>query len=648
MTDTLYIDIETYSSVDLPSCGLYKYVEAPDFEILLFQYAYNDNPVTVLDLATYWDGLPDSVLEDLTDPAVVKVAHNAAFERTCLGKYTGEYMDPAQWRDTMILCAYNGLPMSLDAAGAALGLPEQKLAEGKALISYFCKPCKPTKANGGRTRNMPEDAPEKWERFKAYAERDVVVERDIDHQLSATKITPTEQNVRCLDARIVERGVMIDRELVASAIDVDERSRAAAEEEMRRLTGLPNPNSPSQLKAWLQSAGIAVDALDKKAVTDLLGRVKDKTVRRVLELRQQLGKTSTTKYAAMMDAVCDDGRVRGLLQYYGAARTGRWAGRLVQVQNLPQNHLDDIDAVREIVRARDLDGLELLYDSIPDTLSQLIRTAFVAPEGKTFLVADYHAIEAVCIAYLAREAWRLEVFATHGKIYEASYSQAFGVPFESVKKGSSERQKGKIMELALGYGGGVSALLAFGADRLGLDQAELQTLVDRWRAASPRICAMWRECERAAKAAIRHPGTPQKCGNGCTYLLGRSGLRCILPSRRALTYWGAHLDEEGSIVFMAQNQITHKWERCETWGGKLVENIVQAFARDILAEAMLRLDIAGYPIVFTVHDEIITEMPVGSRWEDQAAIMGQPVDWAPGLDRYLHADGYSTPFYKKD
>ncbi len=643
----LYIDIETFSSVDLPSCGLYKYVEAPDFDILLFQYAYDDNQVTVLDMATYWDALPESVLEDLTDPDVIKIAHNAAFERACLGRYTGEYLDPAQGRDTMVLCAYNGLPMSLDAAGAALGLPEQKLAEGKALISYFCKPCKPTKANGGRTRNMPEDAPEKWERFKAYADRDVVVERDIDRQLSATKITPTEQNVRCLDARIVERGVMIDRELVASAIDVDERSRAAAEEEMRRLTGLPNPNSPSQLKAWLQSAGIAVDALDKKAVTDLLGHVKDKTVRRVLELRQQLGKTSTTKYAAMMDAVCYDGRVRGLLQYYGAARTGRWAGRLVQVQNLPQNHLDDIDAVREIVRARDLDGLELLYDSIPDTLSQLIRTAFVAPEGKTFLVADYHAIEAVCIAYLAREAWRLEVFATHGKIYEASYSQAFGVPFESVKKGSPERQKGKIMELALGYGGGVSALLAFGADKLGLDQAELQTLVDRWRAASPRICAMWRECARAAKAAIRAPGIPQRVSNGCTYVLGRSGLRCILPSRRALTYWGAHLDEEGSIVFMSQNQMTHKWERCETWGGKLVENIVQAFARDILAEAMLRLDIAGYPIVFTVHDEIITEMPVGSRWEDQAEIMGQPVDWAPGLDRYLHADGYETKFYLK-
>lgn len=643
----LFIDIETFSSVDLPSCGLYKYVEAPDFEILLFQYAYDDNPVTVLDMATYWDGLPDSLLEDLTDPNVIKVAHNAAFERTCLGKYTGEYMDPAQWVDTMILAAYNGLPMSLADCGAALDLEEQKLDEGKSLIAYFCKPCRPTKANGGRTRNLPEDAPEKWERFKAYADRDVVVEREILRRLERTVVTPTEQAVRCLDARIVERGVMIDLDFVRAAIDVDTRSRESAEAEMQRRTGLPNPNSPSQLKTWLQSVGIRVESLDKAAVADLLGRVKDANVRRVLELRQQLGKTSTTKYPAMLDAVCLDGRVRGLLQYYGAARTGRWAGRLVQVQNLPQNHLDEIEQVRDLVCQRDLDSLELLFDSIPDTLSQLIRTAFVARPGCTFLVADYHAIEAVCIAYLAREAWRLEVFATHGKIYEASYSQAFGVPFESVKKGSPERQKGKIMELALGYGGGTSALLAFGADKLGLTPDELQVLVDRWRAASPRICSMWRECERAAKAALEAPGRPQRVSNGCTYIGGRSGLRCVLPSRRALTYWGARI-EDGSIVFQAQNQTTKKWEKTETWGGKLVENIVQAFARDILAEAMLRLEAAGFPIVFTVHDEIITEMPVGSRWEDQAEIMGQPVAWAPGLDRYLHADGYETPFYKKD
>ena len=647
----LFLDIETFSSEDLGSTGLYKYAAAQDFEILLIQYAFGSTlkePVRVLDLTTRegYDGYLN-LAKAIEDPTVTKVAHNAAFERTCLGRFMHRYLPPEEWVDTMILASYNGLPASLDQAGAALNLPEQKLQEGKALINYFCKPCKPTKANGGRTRNLPEHAPEKWERFKAYGRRDVEVEREIYKLLIKTPVTPTENAVRCLDARIVERGVMIDRDFVAAAIDVDTKFREQAEAEMKHLTGLPNPNSAAQLKTWLQSCGVPVGSLDKKAVSDLLGKVKDKTVHRVLELRQQLGKTSTTKYQAMERAVCQDDRVRGLLQYYGAARTGRWAGRLVHVQNLPQNHLDNIGDVRELVRARDLDSLEMLYDSVPDVLSQLIRTAFVAKPGCTFLVADYHAIEAVCIAYLAREDWRLDVFATHGKIYEASYSQAFGVPFESVKKGSPERQKGKIMELALGYGGGPSALLAFGADKIGLSQDELQTLVDKWRAASPKICRMWRECERAAKAAITSPGIPKRVSNGCTYIAGSTGLRCILPSKRALTYWGAHL-EDGIIYFMAQNQTTRKWEKTDTWGGKLVENIVQAYARDILAEAMLRLESAGYPIVFTVHDEIITEMPEGSKWEDQAAIMGAGVSWAPGLDQYLHADGYTTKFYMKD
>lgn len=643
----LFLDIETYSSEDIKSAGLYRYAEADDFEVLLIQYAYDDDPVRVLDMVEYWENIPESILDDILDPSVIKVAHNAAFERTCLGKYLGRYLPPEEWVDTMILASYNGLPASLDQAGAALNLPEQKLQEGKALINYFCKPCKPTKANGGRTRNLPEHAPEKWSRFKEYGKRDVEVEREIYKRLIKTPVTTVEERVRCLDARIVERGVMIDRDFVSAAIDVDETYRTQAEAEMKRLTGLPNPNSPAQLKTWLRGAGIYVDSLDKKAVAELIKTTKDKTIHRVLTLRQHLGKTSTTKYQAMERAVCKDDRARGLLQYYGAARTGRWAGRLVQVQNLPQNHLDNIGESRELVRARDLESLEMLYDNVPDTLSQLIRTAFVAKPGCTFLVADYHAIEAVCIAYLAKEAWRLDVFATHGKIYEASYSQAFGVPFESVKKGSPERQKGKIMELALGYGGGPSALLAFGADKLGLSPEELQTLVDKWRAASPRICSLWRECERASKSALETPGSPKRTSCGCTYIAGSTGLRCVLPSRRALTYWGAHL-EDGGITFMAQNQMTRKWEKSETWGGKLVENIVQAYARDILAEAMLRLDAAGFPIVFTVHDEIICEMPDGSRWEDQAEIMGRPVSWAPGLDRYLHADGYATKFYMKD
>lgn len=656
----LFLDIETYSSEDIKSAGLYKYSESDDFEVLLIQYAFDDEPVRVIDLVSMAAYVKKhghaftrefleyhEVADAIRDPEVIKVAHNAAFERTCLSRELGRYLPPEEWVDTMILASYNGLPASLEDVGAALNLPEQKLQEGKALISYFCKPCKPTKSNGGRTRNLPEHAPERWERFKEYGKRDVEVEREIYKRLKRTPITETEERIRCLDARIVERGVMIDRDLVAAAIDVDTTYREQAEAEMKRLTGLPNPNSPAQLKTWLKACGITADSLDKKAVSELLSGSLDKTVRRVLELRQQLGKTSTTKYPAMERAVCKDGRVRGLLQYYGAARTGRWAGRLVQVQNLPQNHLDDIGATRELVRDRDLESLELLYDSVPDTLSQLIRTAFVAKPGHTFLVADYHAIEAVCIAYLANEAWRLDVFGTHGKIYEASYSQAFGVPFESVKKGSPERQKGKIMELALGYGGGPSALKAFGADKLGLTEDEMQVLVDKWRAASPRICQMWRECEKAAKAAIMTPGTPKRTSCGCTYIAGSTGLRCVLPSRRALTYWGAHL-EDGTITFMAQNQMTRKWETSETWGGKLVENIVQAYARDLLAEAMLRLEAAGFPIVFTVHDEIITEMPIGSRWEDQAEIMGQPVSWAPGLDKYLHADGYETPFYMKD
>ena len=658
----LFLDIETYSSEEIKDTGLYKYVMSPDFEVLLIQYAFGDGPVLVLDLLSM--RLSEKVLskeahtelnmiEDaILDHTVIKVAHNAAFERTCLGKHLGRYLQPEEWVDTMILCSYNGLPASLDQAGAALNLPEQKLAEGKTLINYFCKPCKPTKTNGGRTRNLPEHAPEKWERFKTYGKRDVEVERDIYKRLIKTPVTDTEKAVRCLDARIVERGVMIDRDLVAAAIDVDTSFRAQAEEEMRRLTGLPNPNSPEQIKTWLRAAGIYVDSIDKKAVAGLLDNVKDKTITRVLSLRQQLGKTSTTKYQAMERTVCRDDRVRGLLQYYGAARTGRWAGRFVQVQNLPQNHLDDIADARELVRTRDLESLEMLYGNVPDILSQLIRTAFVAEPGCTFLVADYHAIEAVCIAYLAKEKWRLDVFSTHGKIYEASYSQAFGVPFESVKKGSPERQKGKIMELALGYGGGASALLAFGADKLGLSNEELQTLVDKWRSASPNICRMWRECERAAKAALETPGRPQRVKNGCTYIAGSTGLRCVLPSHRALTYWGAHL-EDGKIVFYGmangkEGAQTKKWGKLDTWGGKLVENIVQAYARDILAEAMLRLDAAGYKIVFHVHDEIVTEMPVGSRWEDQAEIMGQSVSWAPGLDKYLHADGYETKFYRKD
>lgn len=645
MKRCFFCDLESFSSEDIKN-GVFRYVEAPDFEILLMSYAFGDDPVQVWDFTQ--DGLPPWLAGALTDPNVIKVAHNCQFERACLHKAFNVYSPPVQWMDTMHLAAMNGLPMTLEAAGAALQLEQQKLDTGKALIRYFCKPCAPTKANGGRTRNLPKHAPEKWALFKEYNRRDTEAEREIFYRLIPTKFTPTERRVECLDARVNERGVLIDRTLAEQAVHMDEAFKAEHSAEMQKLTGLENPNSVSQLKAWLAARGLPAQSLDKKSMPDLMKRAIDPTTKRVLALRQMLGKSSTKKYTAMLNAACADGRIRGTLQYYGAARTGRWAGRIIQPQNFPQNHLDQIDKVRAIVRSGDLEGLELIYDNIPDVLSQLIRTAIVAAPGHTFLVADYHAIEAVCIAYLADEKWRLDVFAGDGKIYEASYAQAFGVPKESVKKGSPERQKGKIMELALGYGGGPGALLAFGADKLGLNPDQLQELVDKWRAASPKITAFWSACERAARNALRNPGRTFKLANGCAYLRDRNALRLILPSGRRLSYWGAWLDEENHLRFMGQNQTTRKWEKMETWGGRLVENIVQAFARDILAEAMLRLDDAGFPVVFSVHDEVIVEALESASVADVQRIMAQPVSWAPGLDKYLSADGYATPFYMKD
>jgi len=673
---TLYLDTETYSGTDIRSAGLYKYMEDPDFEVLLLPFAWDDGPVRVLDLLDPHDReeLPD-ILAGLKDPDTVKVAHNSAFERQAYHRAFGFYQPPEEWVDTMILCAMNGLPMSLDAAGAALNLEEQKLKEGTALINYFCKPCKPTIANGGRTRNFPHHAPDKWERFKEYAKRDVVTMRAIYKMLNRFPVSDTERRLFALDARINERGVMIDIDLAEAAVAVDEAFTAEHSAEMKKLTGLENPNSVAQLKEWLTVVGLECESLNKESVGELKGKASDPTTRRVLELRQLLGKTSTTKYKAMTAAACHDERVRGLLQYYGAGRTGRWAGRLVQVQNLPQNHLDDIEKVREIVRLRDLEGLELCFDSVPDVLSQLIRTAFIAKPAHTFLVADYSAIEARVIAYLAGEQWRMDVFAKGGDIYCSSASQMFKVPVEKHGINGHLRQKGKVAELACGYGGGVGALKAFGAEKMGLTEAEMQDIVTQWRLASPTIPRLWRRVEDAAKAALQTPGrrcavlrkyrdverarqnealtgrsgySPDFLAGGavCTYWRDRDALRCKLPSGRILTYWGARLDSEGNIVFMGQNQTTRKWEKTETWGGKLVENIVQAFARDCLAEAMLRLDAAGYRIVFHVHDEIVAEAPDGSRWEEMAEVMGRPIDWAPGL--LLRADGYSTDFYMKD
>lgn len=652
----LLIDLETYSSADITKTGAFKYAEAPDFEILLLACAWDDGPVQVIDM-TGREPVTDertaakaaalaSVVAGITDPDTVKVAHNSAFERACLTRYLGRDLPPEEWEDTMILAAMNGLPLSLDAAGAALELRDQKIREGTALISYFCKPCKPTIANGGRTRNRPEHAPDKWERFKAYCKRDVEVEQAIYRRLRSFPVTDFERKVWALDARINERGVRIDTGLVAAAIAQNEAFTTRRMAEMRRLTGLENPNSVAQLKDWLETAGMSADSLNKAAVLELKDKATDPATRRVLELRQQLGKTSVTKYEAMQSAVCADGRVRGLLQYYGAGRTGRWAGRLVQVQNLPQNHLAGLGLVRELVRERDLETLELCFDSVPDVLSQLIRTAFVAGEGNIFHVADYSAIEARVIAYLAGEKWRMDVFRSGGDIYCSSASAMFRVPVVKHGVNGHLRQKGKIAELACGYGGGVGALRAFGADKMGLTEEEMQDIVTQWRAASPTIPRFWRDAESAAVRAINNPGRTTTVPCGVKYRRDGDALRCRLPSGRILSYWDAKLDTDGSICFMGQNQTTRRWEKTGTWGGKLVENIVQAYARDCLAVAMVRLAEEGWKICFHVHDEVIVEAPTGTSWEQVAEVMGRPIDWAPGL--LLRGDGYSTPFYRKD
>ena len=672
----LYLDTETYSATDIRSAGSYKYMDDPTFEILLLPFAWDDGPVTVLDLTDPADHeeLQD-VIAGLKDPEVIKVAHNSAFERRAYHRAFKFYQPPEQWVDTMILCAMNGLPMSLESAGEALGLAEQKIKEGTTLINYFCKPCKPTIANGGRTRNLPHHAPDKWQRFQEYAKRDVEVMRTIYKMFCDFPIPDFERELWATDARINERGVMVDTEFAEAAMAVDKAFRDEHSEEMRKLTGLDNPNSVAQLKDWLSMVGIDCESLSKNAISDLKEYATDPTTKRVLELRQMLGKTASKKYETMVAAACTDKRVRGILQYYGAARTGRWAGRLLQPQNMAQNHIDDIADVRELVRNQDLETLELCFDNVPDILGQLTRTAIVAKRGHTFLVADYSAIEARVIAYLAGEQWRMDVFAKGGDIYCSSASQMFKVPVEKHGVNAHLRQKGKVAELACGYGGGVAALKAFGAEKMGLTEAEMQDIVNQWRLASPTIPRLWRRLEDAARTAIEHPG--RRCtvlrkyrdverarqnealtgghgysqeflagGSVCTFWRDKDALRCKLPSGRILTYWGARLDSEGKICFMGQNQTTRKWERTDTWGGKLVENVVQAFARDCLAVAILRLEKAGYEIVFSVHDEIVAEAPIGSRWEDMAAIMARPIYWAPGL--LLSADGYETQFYKKD
>ncbi|PWV90232.1 DNA polymerase [Paenibacillus cellulosilyticus] len=642
----LRIDIETYSSVDLEKSGVYAYVDSPDFEVLLFGYAFGDDPVRVIDL-TDFEEIPEEVVSALSTPLILKQAFNAAFERTCLAKHFGMPMPPEQWRCTAVHALYLGLPGYLEGVAKVLNLEAQKDAAGKNLIKFFSVPCKPTKANGGRTRNHPHHAPEKWEDYKAYNVQDVVVERDVSKALSQYPVPDSENALWALDQRINDRGVRLDPDMVQHAITCDQQHKEKLLLEATELTGLNNPNSGAQIKAWLlEEEGIEVDSLTKDTVPVLLDQVGSDDAKRVLELRQELSKTSVKKYQAMQRAICSDERVRGLLQFYGANRTGRWAGRLVQVQNLPKNYLNDIDLARDVLRSGNYELLEMLFESVPDVLSQLIRTTFIPSPGRRFIVADFSAIEARVIAWLAGEKWRLDVFSSHGKIYEASAAQMFGIPIEMVSK--ADRQRGKVAELALGYQGGPNALINMGALEKGLQEEELQPLVDAWRAANPAIKKFWYDVGDAAITAMEEKRTV-KLQHGIAFIYSPNTLFCQLPSGRRLAYFRPKL-ENGNY---GKKQLSYEgvddkknWSRLRTYGGKLVENIVQAVARDCLAVSLLRLDAHGFQTIMHVHDEvIIDEREDFSSLDEVCEIMGRSIDWAPGLP--LRADGFESTFYKK-
>ena len=644
---TISIDIETFSSVDLAKSGIYRYAESPDFEVLLFGYSVDGSAVSVVDLAS-GEKIPPHILSALEDETVIKCAFNANFERICLsrllGYKTGRYLSPVSWHCTMVWSAYMGLPLSLQGCGAVLRLDRQKLTEGKELIRYFCIPCQPTKANGRRTRNCPGDAPEKWARFKIYNARDVETEAEIQQKLSRFPVPEEIWDEYCIDQKINDTGVALDMTLVREAIDMDGVSGYELSDAMKSLTALENPNSVSQMKAWLAANGLHTDTLGKKTVTELLKTAPER-LREVLLLRQQLAKSSVKKYQAMENAVCSDGRARGMFQFYGANRTGRWAGRLIQMQNLPQNHLSDLSQARALVRTGNREAVKLLYEDIPDTLSQLIRTAFVAPEGKKFIVADFSAIEARVIAWMAGETWRQQVFADGKDIYCASASQMFGVPVEKRGINGHLRQKGKIAELALGYGGAVGALKAMGALDMGLSEEELPPLVQAWRNTNPNIVNFWWAVDSAVTEAVQRRTSAKTHGIRFTY---RSGMLLItLPSGRNLTYIkpkiGTNSFGSPCVTYEGIGG-TKKWERLESYGPKFVENIVQATARDILCYAMKAL--RHTDIVMHIHDEIVIEADPQMSLQAVCGQMGKTPPWAPGL--LLRADGYETQFYRKD
>lgn len=661
----LSIDIETRSSVEIGKAGLYKYAQSPDFEILLFAYQWNDEPVEVVDLKM-GEQIPENIRKALNDHNVIKHAYNAAFEWYCLNR-GGYPTSLEQWRCTMAHGLYCGYTAGLDATGKAIGLPQdkQKLAVGKALIRYFCVPCKPTKTNGGRIWNEPWHAPDKWNLFKEYCGQDVVTEKAIQRRLDLFSMPAEEWCQWRMDVQMNAYGVRVDRELIDGVLRINARSEAELTEEAIRIAGLENPNSVAQLKTWLEGQlqgcaeiGVEIPDLAKGTVSALLSRedIPEK-VRRVLEIRQQLGKTSIKKYVAMESARCSDNRIRGLTQYYGANRTGRWAGRLVQMQNLPRNYIKTLDYARKLAKAGNYEGLRLLYGNVPDTLSQLIRTAFIPSEGCKFVVADFSAIEARVIAWLAGEQWVNEVFATHGKIYEATASQMFHIPIEKITKGNPEyslRQKGKVATLALGYQGGTSALIAMGALDMGLSEEELPDIVTRWRGANKRICALWYAVENAALAAMR---TAQPQGiNGLIFALegdliyGQTFLTVRLPSGRKLFYPKPFLKEnqfgKEALHYYTVGQQTRKWEIASTYGGKLTENIVQAIARDCLAVTLDRISARGLPVVFHVHDEVIIDAPVETTVGEICGLMAEPIPWAPGL--ILKGAGFESQYYMKD
>lgn len=640
------LDLETYSSAPLPRCGVYRYCDAPDFEILLFSYAFDDEPVQTIDLAC-GETLPKEVISALEDPGIIKVAYNAQFERVCLSRYLGHWLDPHQWRCTMVMAAYLTLPGRLADAAVALGTTEKKMEEGKDLIRYFSVPCKPSKTNGGRTRNLPADAPEKWAVYRQYNAQDVETERAIRKGLEKYPLPEQEWELYALDQQINDRGVRVDKKLVKNAIAVDAVFAQAAYQRAKELTGLENPGSVNQLKAWLADQDMPMESLARKIVQEKAVQT-DGIVAELLNLRLELSKTSVKKYEAMARCVCRDGRVHGLLQFYGANRTGRWAGRLVQAQNLPQNHLPDLDLAREIVKTGDEELLDTLFASVPGTLSELIRTAFIPKDGCRFLVSDFSAIEARVLAWLANEEWVLEEFRGKGKIYEATASRMFHIPQESIVKGNPNyeyRQKGKQATLSCGYGGGVGALKAMGAK---MPEAEMQPLVDAWRAANPNIVAFWSALDRAARTVIRRK-TSAHVGKVTLYWQDDK-MFMRLPSGRNLCYQSPHFTENrfgsDAIGYYAPNAAGQMVVQ-ETFGGKLAENATQAIARDILAHALLTLEKNGYPVVFHVHDEAVIEKPTGQgSLEEACRLMAIAPDWAKDLP--LRADGYECAYYRKD